>query len=45
MAGEAVSRESLVRRAPPGRDLSRGAVALGVLQDPHTEGRVITDPA
>ncbi|HEX2504123.1 MAG TPA: helix-turn-helix domain-containing protein [Miltoncostaeaceae bacterium] len=46
MAGEAVSRESLVRRARHlGADLSRGAVALiGVLQDPHTEGRVITDP-
>jgi sugar diacid utilization regulator len=45
MAGEAVSRESLVRRARHlGADLSRGAVALiGVLQDPHTEGRVITD--
>jgi sugar diacid utilization regulator len=46
MAGEAVSRESLVRRARHlGADLSRGAVALiGHLQDPHTEGRVITDP-
>ena len=46
MAGEAVSRESLVRRALHlGADLSRGAVALiGKLQDPHTEGRVITDP-
>jgi len=46
MAGEAVSRESLVRRARHlGADLSRGAVALiGKLQDPHTEGRVITDP-
>jgi sugar diacid utilization regulator len=45
MAGEIVSRESLVRRARHlGADLSRGAVALiGVLQDPHTEGRVITD--
>jgi sugar diacid utilization regulator len=45
MAGEVVSRESLVRRARHlGADLSRGAVALiGVLQDPHTEGRVITD--
>ena len=45
MAGEAVSRESLVRRARHlGADLSRGAVALiGKLQDPHTEGRVITD--
>jgi sugar diacid utilization regulator len=46
MAGEAVSRESLVRRARHlGAELSRGAVALiGKLQDPHTEGRVITDP-
>ncbi|MGD9696592.1 MAG: PucR family transcriptional regulator [Thermoleophilia bacterium] len=46
MAGEVVSRESLVRRARHlGADLSRGAVALiGKLQDPHTEGRVITDP-
>jgi sugar diacid utilization regulator len=45
MAGEAVGRDSLVRRARHlGADLSRGAVALiGVLQDPHTEGRVITD--
>ena len=47
MAGEVVSRESLVRRARHlGADLSRGAVALiGKLQDPHTEGRVITRPA
>jgi sugar diacid utilization regulator len=46
MAGEVVSRESLVRRARHlGADLSRGAVALiGKLQDPHTEGRIITDP-
>ena len=46
MAGEVVSRESLVRRARHlGADLSRGAVALiGKLQDPHTEGRVISDP-
>ncbi len=46
MAGEVVSRESLVRRARHlGADLSEGAVALiGKLQDPHTEGRVITDP-
>ena len=46
MAGEVVSRESLVRRARHlGADLSGGAVALiGKLQDPHTEGRVITDP-
>jgi sugar diacid utilization regulator len=45
LAGEAVSRESLVRRARHlGADLSRGAVALiGKLQDPHTDGRVITD--
>jgi sugar diacid utilization regulator len=44
-AGEAVSRESLVRRARHlGADLSRGAVALlGKLLDPHTEGRLITD--
>lgn len=40
MAGEVVSRESLVRRARHlGADLSGGAVALiGKLQDPHTEG-------
>jgi sugar diacid utilization regulator len=46
MAGEVVSRESLVRRARHlGADLSGGGVALiGKLQDPHTEGRVITDP-
>lgn len=46
MAGEVVSRESLVRRARHlGADLSGGAVALiGKLQDPHTEGRLITDP-
>lgn len=46
MAGEAISRESLVRRARHlGADVSRGAVAvLGKLHDPHTEGRVITDP-
>ena len=45
MAGEVVSRESLVRRARHlGADLSGGAVALiGKLQDPHTEGRIITD--
>jgi purine catabolism regulator len=45
LAGEAVNRESLVRRARNlGADLSRGAVAvLGRLHDPHTEGRVITD--
>lgn len=46
LAGEVVSRESLVRRARHlGADLSSGAVALvGTLQDPHEEGRVITDP-
>jgi PucR family transcriptional regulator, purine catabolism regulatory protein len=46
MAGEVVSRESLVRRARHlGADLSGGAVALiGKLQDPHTEGRIISDP-
>ncbi len=46
LAGEIVSRESLVRRARHlGADLSDGAVALiGKLQDPHTEGRLITDP-
>ena len=46
LAGEVVSRESLVRRARHlGADLSGGAVALiGKLQDPHTEGRIITDP-
>lgn len=44
-AGEVVSRESLVRRARHlGADLSRGAVALlGSLQDPHTDGRLISD--
>jgi sugar diacid utilization regulator len=46
VAGEAVGRESLVRRSRHlGADLSRGAVALlGSLQDPHTEGRQVTDP-
>jgi len=46
LANEISSRESLVRRARHlGADLSRGAVALiGKLQDPHTEGRLITDP-
>lgn len=46
MAGEVVSRESIVRRARHlGADLSGGAVALiGKLYDPHNEGRVITDP-
>ena len=46
LAGEVVSRESLVRRARHlGADLSEGAVAVvGRLQDPHSDGRVITDP-
>ncbi len=46
ITGEAVSRESLVRRARHlGADLSRGAVAiLGALQDPHTDGRLVSDP-
>ena len=46
LANEISSRDSLVRRARHlGADLSRGAVALiGKLQDPHTEGRLITDP-
>lgn len=46
LAGEVVSRESLVRRARHlGADLSGGAVALvGTLHDPHDEGRVISDP-
>jgi len=46
LAGEVVSRESLVRRARHlGADLTDGAIALvGTLQDPHSEGRVITDP-
>jgi sugar diacid utilization regulator len=45
VAGEAVSRESLVRRARHlGADLASGAVALlGKLEDPHDQGRVITD--
>lgn len=45
VSGEAVSRESLVRRARHlGADLSRGAVAiLGALQDPHTDGRLVSD--
>lgn len=45
LAGEVVSRDSIVRRARHlGADLSGGAVAmLGKLLDPHTEGRVITD--
>ncbi len=44
-AGETVGRESVVRRARHlGADLAPGAVALvGVLHDPHDEGRVITD--
>ena len=46
LAGEVVSRDSLVRRARHlGADLSGGAVALvGRLQDPHEDLRVITDP-
>lgn len=46
LAGEVVSRESLVRRARHlGADLTDGAIALvGTLQDPHGEGRVISDP-
>jgi len=46
LAGEVVSRASLVRRARHlGADLSDGAVAVvGTLQDPHSDGRVITDP-
>jgi sugar diacid utilization regulator len=46
MAGGAVSRDSVVRRARHlGADLAGGAVALlGKLTDPHTEGRTITDP-
>jgi sugar diacid utilization regulator len=45
-AAEGISRESLVRRARHlGADLTLGAVAVvGKLQDPHTEGRLITDP-
>jgi len=45
MAGEAVSRDSLVRRARHlGADLAAGAVAmLGKLEDPHDPGRMITD--
>lgn len=46
LAGEPLSRESLVRRARHlGADLGRGAVAvLGALQDPHSEGRMVNDP-
>ena len=46
LAGEVVSRDSLVRRARHlGADLTGGAVALvGTLKDPHDDGRVITDP-
>ncbi len=46
LAGEVVSRESLVRRARHlGAELSDGAVALvGTLHDPHDQGRVISDP-
>ncbi len=45
LAGEAISRDSVVRRARHlGADLSGGSVALlGKLLDPYTEGRVITD--
>lgn len=44
-AGEAVGRESVVRRARHlGADVAPGGVALfGMLFDPHDEGRVITD--
>jgi len=46
LAGETLSRESLVRRARHlGADLGAGAVAvLGVVQDPHSEGRTVNDP-
>ena len=46
LAGEVVSRDSLIRRARHlGADLSSGAVAVvGRLQDPHEGGRVISDP-
>jgi sugar diacid utilization regulator len=46
MAGDAVGRDSVIRRARHlGADLAGGAVALlGKLSDPHTEGRSITDP-
>lgn len=45
-AGEIVSPESIVRRARHvGTDLANGAVALvGRLEDPHDEGRLITEP-
>jgi len=45
MAGEAISRESLIRRARHlGADLAGGAVAmLGKLEDPHQRGRAETD--
>jgi len=45
LAGEVVSRESLVRRARLlGADLSSGAVAMiGTLQDPHSDGRLVSD--
>src|SRR5450755_3592526 len=45
MAGEAISRESLVRRARHlGADLAGGAVAmLGKLEDPHQRGLAETD--
>lgn len=46
LAGEVVSRDSLIRRARHlGADLSNGAVAVvGRLQDPHEDGRIISDP-
>ena len=45
MAGEAISRESLIRRARHlGADLAGGAVAmLGKLEDPHQRVRAETD--
>ncbi len=45
MAGEAISRESLIRRARHlGADLAGGAVAmLGKLEDPHQRGPAETD--
>jgi sugar diacid utilization regulator len=44
--GEVVSPESIVRRARHvGTDLANGAVALvGRLEDPHDQGRLITEP-
>jgi sugar diacid utilization regulator len=45
-AGEIMSPESIVRRARHvGTDLANGAVALvGRLEDPHDQGRLITEP-